>query len=74
MFKNFLMRKMMEAKMKDVPKDQQEKIFSAIEKNPDLFADIAKKVEEKMKQGKEQMAATMEVMKEHQDELKKMLQ
>jgi hypothetical protein len=57
--------------MKDVPQDQQEKILDAIEKNPKLFETIALEVQEKMKQGKDQMAATMEVMQKYQDDLKK---
>jgi hypothetical protein len=71
--KNFLMRKMMQSKMKDVPPEQQEKIFAMIEKNPDFFQKIGVEVQEKMKQGKDQMTATMEVMSKYQDDLKGML-
>ena len=67
--KTFLMRKMLASKMKDVPKDQQEKIFNAIETNPDLFNKIAQEVQEKVKQGKDQMSASMEVMQKYQKEL-----
>jgi len=71
--KSFLMKKMLQSKMKDVPVDQQEKIFVMIEKNPDFFQKIATEVQEKMKQGKDQMAATMEVMTKYQDDLKGMM-
>lgn len=71
--KNLLMRKMLQSKMKDVPQDQQDKILAMIEKNPDFFQKIAVEVQEKMKQGKDQMAATMEVMSKYQDDLKGML-
>ena len=71
--KSFLMKKMMQSKMKDVPADQQEKIFAMIEKNPDFFQKIALEVQEKTKQGMDQMAATMEVMSKYQDDLKGML-
>jgi len=67
--KTFLMKKLLKSKMKDVPEDQQEKIFGAIEKNPKLFETIASEVQEKTKQGKDQMAATMEVMQKYQREL-----
>ncbi|MCC2630253.1 MAG: hypothetical protein K0S38_62 [Candidatus Paceibacter sp.] len=60
--------------MKDVPQDQQEKIFAAIEKDPKLFENIALEVQEKMKGGKDQMAATMEVMQKYQDQLKNVMQ
>ena len=71
--KTFLMKKMLKSKMKDVPQDQQDKIFSAIEKNPKLFETIALEVQEKMKQGKDQMSASMEVMQKYQNELKGIL-
>ena len=72
-FKNLMLRQMLKSQLKDVPKEQQEKVISAIEKNPKSFEDIAKKVDQKMKEGKDQMAATMEVMRENQDELRKMM-
>jgi hypothetical protein len=71
--KDLLMRKMLQSKMKDVPPDQQEKIFAMIEKNPDFFQKIAAEVQEQMKQGKDQMTATMEVMSKYQNDLKGML-
>ncbi len=71
--KDMLMKKMLQSKMKDVPKEQQDKIFSMIEKNPDFFQKVAVEVQEKIKQGKDQMSATMEVMSQYQDELKGML-
>lgn len=67
--KTFLMKKMLASKMKDIPQDQQDKVFAAIEKNPKLFENIALEVQEKMKGGKDQMAATMEVMQKYQKEL-----
>ena len=67
--KTFLMKKMLKSKMQGVPEDQQEKVFNAIEKNPDLFQKIAQETQEKMKQGKDQMSAAMEVMQKYQKEL-----
>ena len=70
MLKNFLMKRMIKSQMKNVPADQQAKILSMVEKNPELFQKIAKEVQIEMKTGKNQMAATMEVMKKHQNELR----
>ena len=67
--KTFLMKKMMKSKMKDVPAAEQEKVFNAIDKNPDLFQKIGLETQEKIKQGKDQMAAAMEVMQKYQKEL-----
>ena len=70
MLKNFLMKRMIKSQMKNVPADQQAKILSMVEKNPELFQKIAKEVQIEMKTGKNQMAATMEGMKKHQNELR----
>jgi hypothetical protein len=66
---NFLMKKLIKHKLKDVPADQQELIMAMVEKNPALFTKIAQEIQAKMKEGKDQMAATMEVMRAHQAEL-----
>ncbi len=72
-FKNFLMKRLLKSKMKDVPEAEQEKILQAIDKNPDFFQNVATEVQAKMKEGKDQMTATMEVMRKHQEELKKIM-
>ncbi|MBM2818219.1 MAG: hypothetical protein HW401_809 [Parcubacteria group bacterium] len=72
-FKKFLMKKLLKSKMKDIPEAEQEKMLGAIEKNPDFFQNIAAEVQAKMKEGKDQMTATMEVMQKHQEELKKIM-
>lgn len=71
--KKFLMRKMMERQMKGVPKDQQEMIINAVEKNPELFEQIAKEIQQKTKEGKDQQSAAFEVMRNHQAELQKIM-
>lgn len=70
MLQKFLMKKMLKSQLKGVPEDQQDKLLGMIEKNPNLFMNIAKEVQAKMKEGKDQMAATMEVMQKYQSELK----
>ena len=68
--KNFLMKKMLAAKLKGVPQAEQDKIFTMIEEHPDLFQKIGTEVEEKMKrEGKNQMTASMEVMNKYKDQL-----
>ncbi len=67
--KNMLMRKMIASKMKDVPQAEQDKLIGMIEKNPQFFEKIALEVQEEMKGGKDQMAATMAVMQKHKKEL-----
>jgi uncharacterized protein (UPF0305 family) len=74
MFKDFVMRKMLERQMKDVPPEQREKIIAAFTNNPDLFKKIADEVQEKKKSGKDERSAAMEVMGKYQEELKKIMQ
>ena len=45
-----------------------------IEKNPQLFQTIAKEAQIKIKDGKDQMTAMMEIMQNHKEELKKAME
>ncbi|MFZ2522499.1 MAG: hypothetical protein WAZ44_02630 [Minisyncoccia bacterium] len=71
--KSFFMRKMLSSQLKGVPEAQQEKLVGMVEKNPDFFQKIAIEVQEEMKKGKDQMSATMEVVKRHESELKNIM-
>ena len=73
MLKNFLVRKLIESKMKDVPADQREMIISLVEKNPQFFEVIAKETQEEMARGTDQMTATMKVMEKHKAELQALM-
>lgn len=73
MFKDFIMKKMLDRQLKNVPEEQKEKIMKLITERPELFQKIAMEAQTKMKQGKSQMDAMMEVAKEHQEELKGIL-
>ncbi len=68
--KSFLMKKMLKSKMKGVPEAEQDRIIEMVEKNPDLFQKIALEIQSEMKNGKDQMAATMQVMKKYESELR----
>lgn len=59
--------------MQGVPPETQEQILVAIEKNPEFFTKIAGEIKAKIDGGKEQMAATMEVMQSHKDELQELM-
>lgn len=74
MIKEFLMRKMLERQLKNVPKEDQEKMIGMITKNPEFFQKIAVEVKAKMDGGMDQMAATMLVMKKYETEFKKIQQ
>ncbi len=61
------MKKMLKAQ--GVPEDQIDLFIGMMEKNPELFKSIALEVREKMKEGKDQMTATMEVVEKHKNDL-----
>ena len=73
MFKNFMLKQFFKSQLKNVPADQQEKMVAVIEKNPELFTVMGAKIQEKVKAGKDQMAAALEVAKEYEGQLKEVL-
>ncbi|MBU0722808.1 hypothetical protein KJ973_02570 [Patescibacteria group bacterium] len=71
--KDFFMRKMLERQMKDLPAEQREKMIGVISSNPEFFQKIATEIKQKQKEGRDQTAATMEVMRKYQGELQKIM-
>lgn len=71
--KNFMMRKLLEKQLKDVPKEQQELIMTMVEKDPKLFEKIALEIQAEMKNGKDQMAAAMNVLPKYQVQLQTLM-
>ena len=83
MLKAFLLKKMLQSKLKDArlngsfgqaPPEQQEKILKAFEKNPDLFVKIAEEIKVRTSRGGDQMTVAMEVLRSHQSEIAKLIQ
>jgi hypothetical protein len=74
MFKNFIMKKMLQSQTKHLPADQQELILAMLEKNPKLFEVIAKEMQEEMKNGKGQLSAAMKVLPKYKKELESLKQ
>jgi hypothetical protein len=73
MIKDFLMRKMLERQMKDVPKEQQELLIKAVSEHPELFTEIATKIKTRVDGGEDQMKAAMAVMMDYKDQLQGVL-
>ena len=71
MLKRFLLKKMLKKQLAEVPEEEQEKMFTMLEKNPELFQKMALEIKAKTKQGVDQMTATLEVAQKYQEELKK---
>ena len=73
MFKSFLLRQTLKAKMKDVPEAERERMLALVEAHPDFFKKIGDEVKKRVKAGQSEMAATMVVIREHQGELQKLM-
>ena len=73
MIQDFLLKQMLKSQLKNLPKDHQDKVLGAFQKNPQLFQDIALSVQERIKNGESQMSATMNVIAERKTELEQLL-
>lgn len=69
MIKEFLIKQAVKHGTKGLPKDQQDMLQKAVEKDPELFGKIAKEIEALKKSGKPEMYAALDVMKKYQKEL-----
>lgn len=70
---NFIAKKMLKKQLAGLPKDQQEMIMTAIEKNPDFFKKMGDEIKAKVKSGVDQQTASMSVMMSHKNELQKIM-
>ncbi len=60
---------MLQSQLKNVPEAQRAQILAMVEKDPKLFEQIAKEIQEETKKGKNQMAATMAVLPKYREQL-----
>lgn len=71
--KDFLTRKVIEHKMKDMPPQYRDMVTALLQDNPELFEKIGKEIEQKKKEGKSEQAAAMEVMRKYQGDIQKVM-
>ena len=71
--KDFLIKKMVKAKMKHLPQDQQDMIIALVSENPEFFKKIQDQIETKKKKGQNEQMAMMQVMRENQAEIQKLV-
>ena len=70
---NFLTKQVLKHKLKNLPEAQREAVLTAVEKNPDFFKKIGEEIKKRQKSGQSETEATMQVMREHQSTLQKLL-
>lgn len=73
MFKEFLIKKMIKAKVPGVTDEQIDQVIALVQKNPALFQQVAKEVEVKVKAGMAQEKAMQEVMQAHAEEIRALM-
>jgi len=71
--KDAAVNKMLEKQLGSLPPQQKEMVMKAIKANPEFFEKMAKEIETLTKGGKNQMAASMEVMRKYQGDLQKIM-
>lgn len=71
--KKLITNKLLERQLKTLPPEQRDIIMKAVSENPDFFEKMSKEIEAQKKAGKNEMAASMEVMRKYQGELQKIL-
>ncbi len=71
--KDFLVKKVVQSKMKGLPKEQQDMIIALVTENPEFFKKIQAQIEAKKKQGQNEQLAMMQVMRENQAEIQKLV-
>ena len=74
MIKEFLLKQVIKRQLKGVTEAEIDRIIGLVEKNPELFKKIGDEIKVKVKAGRSEQAASMEVMRAHQGELQKVLQ
>ncbi len=74
MIKEFLMKHMIKRQLKGMPEAEIDRIVEIVGKHPEIFKKIGDQIKAKVKAGRSQQAATMEVMRANQGELQKILQ
>lgn len=74
MLKEFLLKQMVKRQMKGMPEAEIDRIVDIVGKNPEIFKKIGDEIKAKVKSGRSEQAAAMEVMRVHQAELQKIMQ
>ena len=64
---------MLEKQMGNLPPEQKEMVMKMVEDNPEFFENIAKEIEQEIKNGKSQLVAGMSVMRKYQSKLQEMM-
>ncbi len=73
MFKQFLLKKLVQSQLSKIPPEQRALVEKLMEEKPELLMQIAQETKALMDSGKDQQAAMMEIAKKYEGELKGLL-
>ena len=73
MIKDFLLKQVVERQLKGLPENEIDRIVDIVGKNPEIFKKIGDEIKAKVKSGRSEQAAALEVMRAHQAELQKIM-
>jgi hypothetical protein len=73
MLQKFFLKQMLGKQLAALPKDQQEKVLSAFDSNPEFFQSLIGEISERLKSGESQQNAIMSVLSAHKAELERIL-
>jgi hypothetical protein len=73
MFKELLIRKLIQSKLGSLPKEQQDRLIGIVTKHPEFFQKVATEIQAKKDGGMCEMEATMTVIKTYEEELRRLM-
>lgn len=68
-FQQILLNQYAKWKLRDLPKEERERMLALVSKDPELFKKMGEEIERRKKGGESDMKANMEVMKKYRVEL-----
>ncbi len=74
MIKDFLLKQVVKRQLKGLPESEVNRIVEIVGRNPAIFKKIGDEIKTKVKSGRSEQAAALEVMRAHQAELQKIMQ
>ena len=74
MFKNYLMKKMMQSQLGKLPPEHRDMIEKLLEKDPDTLMQMATELQAELAKGKSQHEAFQTIGKKYQDKIRKLME
>ncbi len=70
MIPQFLFKKILQQQLKDLPKEDREKIMNLFLKNPEFFQNLSKEIQKELQETKDIKIAVQKIILKYKDEFK----